>query len=177
MAKLTLKQTNWYVIQVLTGNELAICDTLKKILDKDLYEQCFVPMCEMPYKKKGKYINIKKPLFPGYLFIVSDFIDDVHSTLWKVAKFKRILRTDNTFVPMEEEEVEIFKGLVDETFNISLSIGFIEGDKVEVTDGPLKGQEGLIKKIDRHKRMAIVEMPFLGKATRVRMPLEIVEKR
>ena len=57
-----------------------------------------------------------------------------------------------------------------------MSKGFIIGDAITVTEGPLKGYEGSIKKIDRHKRMAFVELPFLGKETRVRIPLEIVDK-
>jgi transcriptional antiterminator NusG len=171
-----MEQTNWYVIQVMTGNEQIICRDLTEILDKSLYEHCFVPMSERQHRKDGKFISLREPLFPGYLFIISDFIDDISIALWKISKFKRILRTGSSFVPMEPEEVNAFSALVDEAFNITMSKGFIIGDAITVTEGPLKGYEGSIKKIDRHKRMAFVELPFLGKEIRVRIPLEIVDK-
>ena len=172
-----MNQSNWYVIQVLTGSELAICRDMKDLLDKDLYEHCFVPMAERQYRKEGKFITLRKPLFPGYLFIVSDCIEGINGSLWKISKFKRILRADNAFVPMEPEEVKAFQSLADEDFNITMSKGFIAGDVITVTEGPLKGCEGQICKIDRHKRMASVELPFLGQQTRIRLPLEIVDKR
>ena len=59
---------------------------------------------------------------------------------------------------------------------MQMSKGYIEGTQVFVTDGPLKGQEGRIKKINRHKRIAIIETPFMGKTTTIHVPLEIVSK-
>jgi transcription antitermination factor NusG len=87
------KQTNWYVIQVLTGSEQAICRDLKEFLDRELYEHCFVPMAERQRRKEGKYVTLREPLFPGYLFIVSDYIEDINAALWKIAKFK----TDSSY--------------------------------------------------------------------------------
>ncbi len=170
------KQTNWYDVQVLTGSEQAICRDLKEFLDRELYEHCFVPMAERQRRKEGKYVTLREPLFPGYLFIVSDYIEDINAALWKIAKFKRILRTGTAFVPLHPEEVTAFCSLIDEAFNITMSKGFIVGQAITVTEGPLKGYEGWIKKIDRHKRTAYIELPFLGTGTRVRVPLEIVDK-
>lgn len=38
------------------------------------------------------------------------------------------------------------------------------------------GLEGLITKIDRHKRIAYVDVELLGKLTRVQVGLEIISK-
>ncbi|HOA42680.1 MAG TPA: antiterminator LoaP [Bacillota bacterium] len=173
----TCQQTNWYVIQVLTGSEQAMCQNLIDLLDEELYEHCFVPMAERQRRKDGKYVTIREPLFPGYLFIVSDHIEEINAALWKIAKFKRILRAGTALVPLYLEEVETFRSLTDEAFNITMSRGLIVGQAITVTEGPLKGYEGWIKKIDRHKRTAYIEVPFLGTKTRIRVPLEIVEKR
>ena len=64
MAEHSLKTTNWYVIQVMTGNEESICRDIMQMTDSELYERCFVPMSELQRKVKGKYISIMKPLFP-----------------------------------------------------------------------------------------------------------------
>jgi transcriptional antiterminator NusG len=170
-------QTNWYVIQVITGKEHSICNALKEVLDDELYEHCFVPMSEKQQRRDGKFITVREPLFPGYLFIVSDVIEGVVAAARRISKFKRVLRTGESFSTLEEKEVDFFRSLTDKDFNITMSRGFIAGDSIAVTEGPLKGYEGWIKKIDRHKRMAFVEIPFLGQGTRVRIPLEIVDKK
>lgn len=172
-----MQQTNWYVIQVLTGSEQVICRDLKEVLDDSFYEHCFVPMAERQHRKDGKYTILREPLFPGYLFIISQDIEKISVAIQKIFKFKRILRTGDSFSALEPGEVKAFRSLTNEDFNISMSKGFIIGDEITVTEGPLKGYEGRIKKIDRHKRMAFMEIPFLGCDTRVRVPLEIVSKR
>ncbi len=167
----------WYVIQTLKGYENDICNDINDFLDAKLYEYCFVPMSERHHRKGGKFTLVKEALFPGYLFIVSNNIEEVAVALCKISKFKRILRTGESFSPLKVEEVKKFKLLTDENFNVTMSKGFIVGDDIIVTEGPLDGHEGMIKKIDRHKRMAYIDLPFLGREVRVRLPLEIVDKR
>ena len=171
-----MKKTNWYVIQVMTGSEETMCQNIQQIMETDCYERCFVPMAEVRMKQNGKYVTAEKPLFPGYLFIITDAAEKVQAALWKVAKFKRLLSAGGTASALTEQEVSAFHSFSDENYRVSLSKGFIEGDQIVITEGPLKGQEGLIRKIDRHKRFALVEMPFLGKTTNVRVPLEVADK-
>ena len=57
------------------------------------------------------------------------------------------------------------------------SIGFIEGNEVFVTEGPLMGFESKIVKIDRHKRKATIEVEFCGEKRLVNVSLEIISKK
>ena len=57
-----------------------------------------------------------------------------------------------------------------------MSVGVIEKDKVKIQEGPLVGMEGLIKKIDRHKRQAVLEMEMFGRKVEMKVGVEIVEK-
>ena len=57
-----------------------------------------------------------------------------------------------------------------------MSTGVIEGDRVIVTDGPLVGREALISKIDRHKRLAYLDMRMFGRIKTIKVGLEIVRK-
>ena len=50
------------------------------------------------------------------------------------------------------------------------------GDRIQITSGALVGLEGQIKKIDRHKRIAIVAMRMMGAVREVPLMLEVVEK-
>lgn len=57
-----------------------------------------------------------------------------------------------------------------------MSTGFIQGDKIFVTEGPLQGKEGLIIKIDRHKRIAYLQLSMFNKETIAKVGLEIISK-
>ena len=51
-----------------------------------------------------------------------------------------------------------------------------KNDKIIINEGSLVGLEGLITKIDRHKRIAYVDVELLGKLTKVQVGLEIISK-
>lgn len=57
-----------------------------------------------------------------------------------------------------------------------MSKGYVIGDIVTVISGPMKEMKGKIKFIDRHKRLAVIEIEMFGRKTEVRLGLEIVMK-
>ena len=59
---------------------------------------------------------------------------------------------------------------------IGISRGIIKDGVPVVTEGPLKGREQLIKRIDRHKRTAKLGVPFEGKTIEITVGLEIYQK-
>jgi len=167
---------NWYAIQVIAGQEKSICSKILTRVPTKAYEDCFVPMVEFVYRKEGKYVNVVKPMFPGYLLVVSDTIREFHDEIKKITDFKRIIKTGADFTSIKPEEVRMLMGFCDNDKTIGLSEGIIEGSQIHITKGPLKGYEGLIRKIDRHKRVAYIELNSFGAVTKVRMPLEIISK-
>ena len=57
-----------------------------------------------------------------------------------------------------------------------MSKGLIEGNQIYITQGPLKGKEGLIVKIDRHKRLAYLQLSMFHKELIAKVGLEIISK-
>ena len=64
-----------------------------------------------------------------------------------------------------------------ETHVVEMSEGVIEGDRVLVTKGPLRGHEAQIARVDRHRRLAELEVHMFGRTKRIKVGLEIVRKR
>jgi transcriptional antiterminator NusG len=77
-------------------------------------------------------------------------------------------------VVMRESERLYWERLFGQDFCIAGSVGFIEGDRIQVTSGALMGLEGQIKRINRHKREAVVEMEMMGAKRDVVLMLEVV---
>ena len=54
------------------------------------------------------------------------------------------------------------------------STGFIQGEQIFITEGPLQGKERQIIRIDRHKRIAYLQLSMFNKETTTKVGLETV---
>ena len=119
----------------------------------------------------------KKIMFPGYMFIDTDNPSDIYEQLKNVPELTKILgREGKDFISIEPGKESMFKAMVNEAYEIPVSTGIIEGDRVIVKDGPLVGMEAYIKKIDRHKRIAVLNAEMFEQEIKVSVGLEIVQK-
>ena len=115
-------------------------------------------------------------MFPGYIFIDTDTPEQVYEALKNVPAFTSLLGRDtDSFVPIERSKEELFREMVNDNYEIAMSCGLIEGDKVTITDGPLAGKEAMICKINRHKRTATLNVEMFGDKAGVTVGLEVVE--
>lgn len=46
---------------------------------------------------------------------------------------------------------------------------------IRIVSGPLKNLEGQIRKINLHKRIAVVEAEFMGNKSQIHLGIEIIE--
>lgn len=168
----------WYVLQVRTGTEdktKLLCE--HRITDSNILKRCFIPYYEEKRRISGEWKTLKKLLFPGYLFVVTDNIRDFQEALKKVDGFTRLLGTGDEIIPIAAKEQKFLESFGGEEQITRMSEGIIVNSQVLVRSGPLMGKEGLIKKIDRHKRKAYLEVELFGRMQKVQVGLEIVEKR
>lgn len=170
----------WYVLFVRTGREQKVEKLLKKRLGTDVFVP-FVPLYERLFKISETVKKELKPLFPSYVFIESEVSDQeflkIRSTLIYISSdILRILRYGNTEIAMRESEKRMLLSLCNDDHCIESSSGIIVGDRIHVTDGPLKGWESMVRKVNRHKRQAWIEIEFMGDIRLVSIALEIVEK-
>ncbi len=167
----------WYVIQVLTGTENSICIQAKKKIPSSVLEKVFVLHREEKKKIRGEWTVLKKLLFPGYVFVITDHLDELRQYLKAIIGLTRLLGAGDDIIPLTDEEICLLQRLGGDTHTVKISEGIIENERVIVTSGSLKDMEGYIRKIDRHKRKAWIEVEMFGRKQLVQMGLEIVSKR
>lgn len=167
----------WYVIQVKAGTEESIRRQCESILDKKIMERCFIPCYEEKKKYQGSWHIRRKPLFPGYVLMVSGRLEQLFEGLKKVSGLTKLIGTGKEIVPLKEEEVCLLKKLGADKKPVGISVGIMENGNVVVTEGPLEGMEGCIRKIDRHKRKARLEVEMFGRRMELEVGLEIVMKK
>ena len=168
----------WYVIQTMAGQEFQVCDLILRIIPSDLVSEVFVPRYEVMKKIKGLWTKRKEVLLPGYVFVVTKEPGKLKESLRGVPRFTRLLGNGDMFIPLDDREVSFVNAFTQPGNRIvELSTGVVEGDDVVILNGPLMGNIGLIKRIDRHKRLAYLEIEMLGRKKTVKIGLEIVSKR
>lgn len=166
----------WYVIQVRTGKESDIETQCRKVIDNKILERSFIPCYKYKKKYHGEWHEEQRPLFPGYVFLVTEDSNGLFHALKDIIGLTRLLKNGDEIVPLMDDEIEFMKRFGREEQVVEISEGIIENNQVRITDGPLKGYEGLIRKIDRHKRKAWIEIWLCGRMQTVEVGLEITEK-
>ncbi len=166
----------WYVIQVISGKEEATLNMIKKYGAQKYIKECFSPRYERRRKYLGQWHQEKAILFPGYIFVISNQVEELYQALKKIPELTKLLGVGEKWTAMTKEDVEIVELLSGKERVVKFSEGYIAGEKVVVVKGPLKGMEGTIRKVDRHKRKAYLEIPMFGRVLNAQVGLEIVEK-
>ncbi len=179
----------WYVLYVRTNEENWVVDDFKKVIAARAlgYEfEVFCPESEYYYRSKsaaklGKVYR-RRPLFPCYVFVETtmpseEFRKEFFQYFMNSEKIIRLLSYgDYKHIAIPKEERIRLEYVLCGKRCFERSVGYIDGDKIVVTAGPLTGHEGMIKRINRHNRSAIVEMDLFGRKTKIDVALEIVEK-
>ena len=168
----------WYAVWVSTGQEeqvKAICD--RKLGNLNIYEECFLPKYEKPWRENGAWIKKEKVLFPGYLFFVTEDPQGLYQALRSIPKFTKLLGDNEGPIPLYEEETEFLKKHINQDKVFEISVGEYVGRELVITEGPLKDLTGKVTYVDRHSRQAVLEVEFFGRTVKMKVGLEVVGKR
>lgn len=173
--------SNWFIFYVQTGKEQTACDFLNRLFDRK-ESLAFIPQVETIFKNSKILRKELKPMFPGYVF--TDSILEEKNFIIRTSKYIKFskcifnLLGNNAFsnIKLSEDEKNFLLKFCNDEYIAEESKGLIIGDKVYVTSGPLIGKESIIRKINRHKRRAEIELMCCGEAKRISVPFEVVSK-
>ena len=179
---------NYYVLQVTPREEEKTETHIRKILPGDLYDQCFHPTRIMRKKFHGEWKEVREKLLPGYVFVTTEDAAAFFFQLKKIPLLTRLLGRDlEYFVRLSEKEEQWLDTLLGrsrkqpaETGNNEVGLSQIdirEGNEIRIISGPLKDMEGMVRKINLHKMIAEVEVPFMNGETVIHLGVEMVERK
>ena len=166
----------WYVLFVVGGKE----NQIKSFLNKKYKDWiAFFPMIQKIYRIKGVNSLRLKPLFPNYIFVKSE-IDGIEfkRRLFEVrnqmAGIIKELNYENDEIPaLREDEIAYLQQLLDKNYKIVPSKGYMKEGRVVITEGPLKGLEDQILKVNFHNRSALLQFKFLDEMKTISVSLEV----
>lgn len=166
----------WYVLQVMSGREADLQTLFSFYFDQDLLQDCFCPTYETSYKKDGMRRTVLRCLFPGYLFLVTEDIQEVEWQLRGIPEMTKILKVDREYIPLTEAEQTFLEQHLNQEHILSMSRGYQVGEEICITDGAFAGYRGRLKAVDRHNRYGVISLEMFGRDVDMRFGLEVVGK-
>ena len=175
----------YYVLQVAPGKEADTEAYIMKRVADELYSSCFHPVRCVRKKFHGEWMDKYEKLMPGYVFINSENAEELYMALKNIPMLTKFLGWNLEYVTaLTEQETKWLEILVSSSKDgkvigeVSLSqIELNDNDEIKILSGPLQNMEGMIKRINLHKRIAEVEVEFMGRMTVIHLGIEMVEKK
>ncbi len=170
------REVNYYVIQVMTSEEGKFLGHVTQHLPEGV-RRILWPRRRLFIRRRGKRIPTLAPIFPGYLFVEAQTLSpESYWTFRKTPGFVRFLDSNQKVRPLAGADRELIVhflrfGPVVETSRVH----FDENARIRVVEGPLKGLEGKIVKVDRRKGRAKVKLDLYNESFLVDFGFETIQ--
>ncbi len=149
----------YYVVQVETRNEHKFVRIASQRVGEEV-RRVLWPRRRLNIRRGGKTREELAAIFPGYVFIESEELTaQDYWAIRRVPGFFRFLKSNHNVQPLSEQDQRLlvhflsFGEIVDKS-----KVAFDENQRIEVLEGPLKGLEGRIVKVDKRKGRAKVKL-------------------
>jgi len=169
----------YYTIQVRTRSESKYIKLFRSRYPESNFSLYF-PQRKLNTFKTGKTKKSLYSIFPGYVFIEAENKDDVLSNQWRFKNIKgffRFLKSNQDITPLSGHNLDIVLHFIKKTGQIagSSKVYFDENSRIVVLEGPLKGLEGKIIKIDKRKGRAKINLDLYSDSFSVDLAFEVIE--
>ena len=166
--------SRWFALQVQPNYE----KVTSQLLRHKGYEE-FVPVYRESRQRSDRVKRIDVPLFPGYVFCRCSWHAGFRTVdtpgIVTTPGVVRIVGFGKQPVPIDDEEMENVKCLVQSGLRSQPCSYFEAGQKVRLTAGPLRGLEGTITNVKGETQLA-VSVTLLQRSIAVALDPGWVEK-
>jgi transcriptional antiterminator NusG len=175
-----MEQHNWYILNVMAGQEQKIANDIKlmkgKLLDDNVSE-VLVPCKQVIKIKKGQKVQENQKLFPGYVFINANLNNHTQSVINSIPKTMGFLGGKNNPQKVSETKMKDIFGLISvDNIDNSKSQVFEIGQTLNIIEGPFESFSGVVEEFDQEKQRVKISVLIFGRATSVELDVNQVEK-
>lgn len=177
-------EKKWYVVRAISGKEKKIRDLIQVEISRnnltDYVSQILIPTERVIQIRNGKKISKERNFFPGYILVEAALVGEVPHVINNTNGVIGFLGTEKSGnpVPLRMTEVNRILGKVDELAeqDEEVTVPFIVGEIVKVTDGPFNSFSGIIEEINEEKKKLKVMVKIFGRKTPLELGFMQVEK-
>ena len=134
--------------------------------------EAFLPKIEVWSQRKDRRKKILLPMFPGYVFVVLDPVDnetklDVLKTFGVVKILGKPRGSEPIAIP--DEKIADIRRLVESRIEIQHFQYPRVGEAAKIIDGPFKGIEGIVTSTDYEKEVFVITIEMLQRAVAIKL--------
>ncbi len=164
----------WYILHVLTGEELK----LKMFLDDEIDRlgmrneilEVFVPTEEVIQMRNGKKVKKTKLFYPGYLFANCHLSKSIEHFFLNNSKVLNFVGPKNRPQELSKREVSrMLKKAKASEGKERVEAVYRIGDTVRIVDGPFTDFNGVINEVNQEKQRLKVLVMIFGRSTPVEL--------
>lgn len=166
----------YFVAQVRTRREASFIRLAEQV-DLPEVRRFLWPRRMLKIRRGGRTRKEEVPVFPGYVFVeTEEMTPEVHEKLRRLPYFLRFLPENEDVRPLSESDKRVVTQLLSHGEVVQPSkVSFDENSRIRVLEGPLKGLEGRITRVDRRKGRAKVRLDLYDNAFEVDFAFESME--
>lgn len=155
------EDVNWYLVQCKPRQD--------ERAEQNLSNQgfvCYRPNQQVQRIRHGKRAQLCESLFPGYLFIQLDHINQNWSSIRSTRGVNRLVGFGGMPMPVHDAIIEGLRGREQQR----PCSGLQRGDRVRITEGPFRELEAIYMKDDGDERVVLL-LNMLQRQQRLSFPL------
>ena len=101
-------ETKWYTLRVQTNKERVVSHKIQIEMNKqDIYCNTLIPIEKVFYAKNGKQLHKDKMLYPGYLFIETNNLDEMRNIIRNISGHSGLLKDrQGVFLTLKDSEIK-----------------------------------------------------------------------
>ena len=169
----------WYVIHTLTGKENKVAEAIQRQAEArnigHLVRRILIPTETEVRTSGGRRREIKRKLFPGYVFVEMDLTDELRNLIQRISGVTHFLGAGTAPVPLKPEEVERILRTVDEEAGKPKAV-WEPGQAVRIVAGPFAEFSGKIIEVNPERETVKVQVTIFGRETPVEVEFTEIER-
>ncbi len=173
----------WYIINVYSGFEAKICESLREQAARkglsDQFVDLVVPSEQVTELRKGKKVQAERKFYPGYILAKICLTDEAWSLVKNTPRVTNFLGGGAKAKPIaipDSEAMRVINQVQEGVEKPRLSIIFSVGEEVRVKDGAFASFNGMVEGVDEEKARLKISVSIFGRATPVELDYAQVEK-
>lgn len=160
---------SWYLIHTKPKQEQIALENLQR-----QHYEAYLPMAEIQKRRQGRHQNVIEPMFPRYLFISLDKVNDNWVPIRSTRGVQALVRFGGVPAKVPDDLVNKIRELEVRSESVEAIPGFTKGSVVRILEGVFAGYEGVFEEHSSERRATILLL-IADRYTRVQLAVDDVD--
>ena len=161
----------WHVMRTIPGKESEAVALMESKINRALWQDCRILKKQQLFRTQGRYLLSRKDMFPGYIFVHTEFPDELRDELRKARQFPQLVGSQmEELVPVEKDDLLFLEKVCGKELTHDMRLSTVQVDEaglVRSASGALKSYVGRITRQRLRHRYVTAEVLLFNRRENV----------